>query len=148
LSAQWSWERYGRRSETLAQIEGYGSHVSPDNLEWVVFDNEQLLPLYVLHLAPENTIRKLWRRRTFLAKSKEPESLETQWMHLGSPILKNITKYARQQQKRRGTRKPIEEFLEAEDARQMGNHWECIRRSGNKVKKSSVSVDQPFPQDP
>jgi hypothetical protein len=32
--------------------EGYDSHVSSNKLEYVVFNGAQLLPLYVLHLAP------------------------------------------------------------------------------------------------
>jgi hypothetical protein len=100
---------------SLTQMEVYDSHVSPENLEWIIFDDEQLLLLYMLHMAPESTIRKLWRIRTFLEKSNEPESLGTQWMHQGSPVLKTVAKCVRQQQHRRGNRKSTEEFLEADN---------------------------------
>ncbi|KAG8952819.1 hypothetical protein FRC04_003744 [Tulasnella sp. 424] len=47
-----------RRNPEVAQ--GYDSHVSPSQLEWVIFNPEHLLPLYVLHLEDSTSNRPAW----------------------------------------------------------------------------------------
>lgn len=47
-----------RRNTGVAQ--GYDSHVSPSQLEYVIFNPEHLLPLYVLHLEDSASNRTAW----------------------------------------------------------------------------------------
>ncbi|GLB45088.1 hypothetical protein LshimejAT787_1901660 [Lyophyllum shimeji] len=62
--------------------EGYDSHVSPNKLEYVVFNSAQVLPLYVLHLGNRS------------ASSDQSGSLN---FRLGKPaqVEGNLTEYAR-----------------------------------------------------
>lgn len=54
-------------------LDGYDSHVSPNKKEFVVFDGAQLLPLFVLHLAPSTyrSVQALRSLGTFTADARE-----------------------------------------------------------------------------
>ncbi|KAG8924522.1 hypothetical protein FRC01_011380, partial [Tulasnella sp. 417] len=57
-----SGESQFRRNPEVAQ--GYDSHVSPAGLEYVIFNPEHLLPLYVLHLEDSLSSRPAWNTPT------------------------------------------------------------------------------------
>lgn len=125
---------YERRQNTEV-TEGYHSHISPNKMEYVVFNTAQVLPLYVLHLANKSaglTKTELGYRMPVVADSRG---------HLGVQSRASMTEYARKYLPNgfgpmRGTKFVVEAIADVDDDEEMWGEYQYDEGEFQEERKS------------